>query len=84
VSGTFHLLPTGGSIILAGMQYASNVLLKRRNRQGWLVIGTLNIIGLPYDWLTAQYGYLALTAANFPVAVQAWRAWGRDSAGSVP
>lgn len=73
---TLHAVLTFGSIVLAAMQLLSNWLLKNRNRAGWALTVTMNVIGLPYDWFTSQYGYIALTALNLPVAVKAWLDWG--------
>jgi hypothetical protein len=79
---TLHVLLVAGSVVLASMQLVSNWLLKNRRRAGWALTLAMNGAGLPYDWLTAQYGYLGLTALNVPVAVRAWREWGRESGGT--
>jgi hypothetical protein len=75
---TLHTLLVAGSVLLASLQLVYNWLLKDHRRAGWALVVFVNVIGLPYDWFTAQYGYLALTALNLPVAVRAWREWGQD------
>jgi hypothetical protein len=76
---SLHTLLVAGSVLLAALQLVYNWLLKGRRRAGWALVFFVNIIGLPYDWLTAQYGYLALTVLNFPIAVRAWIEWGREN-----
>lgn len=79
---TLHALLIGGSAVLAALQALYMWLLKDRNRAGWALMGAVNVIGLPYDWFTLQYGYFALTLFNFLIAPLAWKKWGRTEGAS--
>lgn len=72
------MILTIGSILLACIQLASTYLLTRKNRRGWLLSITANIVALPYDTITGQYGFLPVCGLNLAMACRAWIAWGRD------
>jgi len=73
---SLHAVLVYGSVLLAAMQLLSNWLLKGRRRAGWAIVAALTVIGLWYDWRTAQYGYIGLAFFNIPVAYLAWKEWG--------
>jgi len=64
-----------GSVLLASVQLASTFLLTRKNRAGWIASMAACAIGLGYDIVTYQYGFLPVCVLNFILAVRAWFAW---------
>lgn len=75
------LLEAGSSVLGCG-NVAAMLLVARGKRTGWLLGIGLQVIWIPYDILTRQYGLLLISAVAVPAYVQGWRR--RDSRSSDP
>jgi len=73
-------LLTAGSIILAALNLTVMGLLARSIPAGWLLGLAQMTIGVPYDIVTRQYGFVAVTAVTVPVYVKVWRNFRRNRA----
>jgi nicotinamide riboside transporter PnuC len=73
-----HVLLIVGSVVLAIVQLTSSWLLARKSRKGWLLSMSSNVLGIPYDALTSQYGFVIVSSLNLVVAIRGWRAWKED------
>lgn len=74
-----HVLLIVGSVVLAIVQLTSSWLLARKSRKGWLLSMTSNVLGIPYDTLTSQYGFVVVSSLNLVVSIRGWRAWKEDN-----
>jgi hypothetical protein len=64
---------TAGSVVLALLALLSMWLISRRQAAGWAVAIAAQFLWLPYDVITGQFGFIAITAASVPVYVNGWR-----------
>lgn len=63
---------TYGSIALAVLNLASMRLISRKHPSGWLIAIGAQFLWVPYDIVTGQFGFLAITAVSVPVYVRGW------------
>ena len=70
------MLLVAGSVVLACIQLASTWLLGRKARAGWVLSVTANLVAVPYDSATSQFGFVAVSVINLAISVRAWIAWG--------
>lgn len=71
---------TAGSIVLATLNLTVMALLARSIPAGWLVgLGEM-AIGVPYDIVTRQYGFVAVTAVMAWVYIKGWLNFRRSRA----
>lgn len=68
-------LLTAGSFALALVNLTVMWLLSRKHPAGWLLGITAQLLWVPYDVATAQYGFVLITCAAVPVYVRGWRDW---------
>lgn len=71
------LLLTAGSVVLAILMLLSTYLISRKQREGWLVSIICNVVAVPYDYFTRQYGFWAVSAVSLAIAISAWVRWTR-------
>lgn len=64
---------TGGSTTLALLALASMWLISRKRASGWAVAIAAQFLWLPYDVITAQWGFILITVASVPVYVRGWQ-----------
>lgn len=64
---------TAGSAVLASLALLSMWLISRRRASGWAVAIAGQFLWLPYDVITRQFGFIAITVASVPVYVNGWR-----------
>jgi hypothetical protein len=69
-------LPAASSV-LAVVTLASMWLIGRKLAAGWAVAIAAQVLWVPYDVVTRQVGFLAITAVSVPVYVRGWRAFRR-------
>lgn len=66
---------TYGSTAVAACVLASSLLLSKRMRSGWAVSVLANAVGVAYDLVTRQPGFLAMSAVMLVISSRAWFAW---------
>lgn len=66
-----------GSAVLAVITLVSMALLAEKTPAGWLVAIGAQVLWVPYDVVTRQYGFLLITAVSVPVYVRGWRSFRR-------
>jgi hypothetical protein len=64
---------TAGSSVLALVALASMWLISRKQAAGWAVAIAAQALWVPYDVVTRQFGFIAISAASVPVYVRGWR-----------
>lgn len=64
-----------GSVILACIQLASSWSLMHKWRVGWAFSITANLVAIPYDLITRQYGFVVVILINLCIAARGWRTW---------
>lgn len=64
-----------GSIALAFTGLLSMFLVARKKRAGWIIGIACDLLSLPYDITTRQYGYVATSAVALAIAGSAFRRW---------
>jgi hypothetical protein len=69
------MLLTIGSVVLASAGLASQGLLARKHRAGWVAGLVAQVLAVPYDLVTRQYGFVALSAVAMAICVRGWRNW---------
>ena len=70
-----------GSTFLAACQLCSMLLVSRHKPSGWLFAIAVQAAWIPYDIVTRQFGFLAISAVSVPVYLHGWRNFrraGRD------
>lgn len=72
-----------GSAVLGCGNVAAMLLVARSKRAGWLLGIGLQVIWIPYDVLTRQYGLLLISAVAVPAYARGWLR-SRPAAGSPP
>jgi hypothetical protein len=70
---------TAGSAVMAAVTLLSMGLLARKAAAGWAVAIGAQVLWVPYDVVTRQFGFLAVTAASVPVYVRGWRNFRRPA-----
>ncbi len=63
---------TAGPAVLAGVTLASMWLIARGLPAGWAVAVAWQFLWVPYDILTGQLAFIAITAVSVPVYVAGW------------
>jgi hypothetical protein len=69
------MLLTIGSVVLASVGLASQGLLARKHRAGWVAGLVAQVLAVPYDLVTRQFGFVALSAVAMGICVRGWRNW---------
>lgn len=64
-----------GSCICASLGLLGMWLIARKHRVGWLVSLIANVVGIAYDSVTRQYGWIVGSIVGAVISVRAWRAW---------
>jgi hypothetical protein len=64
-----------GSVILAGTQAFSQLVIARKHRWGWGVGLLVNLLGMPYEIITRQYGFLVSCTSGCIISLHALHAW---------
>ena len=64
---------TAGSAVLAALNLTVMALLARSVPAGWLLGLAEMTLGIPYDIVTRQYGFVAVSAVMAWVYVKGWR-----------
>jgi hypothetical protein len=72
-------LLTAGSSVIAVTGTAGNWLTARKHASGWLLILAAQLIGLPYNVITAQWGFIPVTLLAIPASVLGWRNFRKPS-----
>jgi hypothetical protein len=67
------MLVTAGSVVLAVTSLVSMWLISRHQASGWVVAIAAQVLWVPYDCCTRQWGFIAITAASLPVYVNGLR-----------
>jgi hypothetical protein len=67
-----------GSVVLASTTLSSQWVVSRHKRWGWMILMIGDILGVPYEWITKQYGFEVVCLAGFVIAFRAFRSWGRE------
>jgi hypothetical protein len=74
------VLLTAGSVVLAGLNLTVMALLARSVPAGWLLgLGEL-VLGVPYDIVTRQFGFVAVSVVMAWVYVRGWLNFRRNRA----
>lgn len=71
-----------GSALIAAFQLTAAAIIARKNATGWIISMTTCILAVPYDAVTAQYGFIVTSAVSFAIAARAWRTWRTQEAGT--
>jgi predicted membrane metal-binding protein len=62
-----------GSAVLAVVSLASMWLISRKQASGWAVAIAAQALWVPYDVLTHQLPFIAVTVVSVPVYFRGWR-----------
>lgn len=65
-----------GSVVLAALNLAGLILIAFRRRAGWLVLLAGDVLALPYQYATWQYGFLVTGVISGGIAWAAYMSWG--------
>jgi hypothetical protein len=76
------MLETAGSAVLAVTSLASMWLISRHRASGWAAAIAAQALWVPYDCVTRQWGFIAITAASVPVYVNGWRRFRTGTGGT--
>lgn len=64
---------TAGSAVLAVLNLTVMALVARHRPEGWLIGIAAQVLWIPYDAVTRQWGFIAISAVAIPVYVHGWR-----------
>ena len=64
-----------GSVILAGTQAFSQLVIARKHRWGWYLALLASLLAVPYEIITRQYGFLVSCASGCIISLHALHVW---------
>lgn len=69
------MILTVGSFVLAGLGLLVTWLLGRKRRVGFMINLAIQVLWVPYDVITRQYGFLLFTITGVPICISSWLKW---------